>query len=87
MDIEGSIEDYNQAINLNPNYMEAYTNRAFQKINALTRNGNISPTREQTVSACKDFEKAMELGDVKYDLYEIHCTEMIERISKSKKKK
>ena len=81
-DIEGSIEDYNQAIKYKPDYKEAYTNRAYQKINALTTNGNVFTSKEETKSACEDFEKAMELGDKRYELYDIYCTDMINSLKK-----
>ena len=74
MDVAGSIKDYDKAIELNPNYMEAYANRGVAKINLLTSKGNIQPTKEQTSDACADLKKAKQLGDNTVDdMIFIHC--------------
>jgi antitoxin component YwqK of YwqJK toxin-antitoxin module len=62
-DFEGAIKDYDKALELNPEYMEAYGNRGNAKINMYTSKGNLSPTPEQTESACEDFHKSVSLGD------------------------
>lgn len=67
LDFEKAISDYDRAIELNPNYMEAYANRGNAKINTHTSKGNLEPTNEQTISACEDFYKALELGDKTID--------------------
>ncbi|MFT6717039.1 MAG: tetratricopeptide (TPR) repeat protein [Saprospiraceae bacterium] len=80
LEFEGSITDYDLAIKYRPNYMKAFTNRAYSKINLLTTGGNIFPSQEETKSACEDFEKGMELGDQQYDLYDVHCTDLVKRV-------
>jgi tetratricopeptide (TPR) repeat protein len=82
-EFEGAIIDYDKAIELKPEYMEAYGNRGNAKINMFRTKGNISPTPEQTESACEDFHKAISLGDKSIgtvDMIYIHC-------KKNKKKK
>lgn len=75
-DFEGAIKDYDKAIELDPAYMKAYGNRGNAKINMLTSKGNLNPTPDQTESACKDFHKAVSLGDktaTTEDMIYIHC--------------
>ena len=44
-----------------------------QKINLLTGNGNLQPSKKETKSACKDL-KARELGDIVVDdLIYVYC--------------
>ena len=74
MDVAGSIKDYDKAIEINPNYMEAYANRGVAKINMLTTKGNIQPTKEQTSDGCADLKKAKQLGDKTVDdMIFIYC--------------
>ena len=74
MDSQGSIKDYDKAIELNPDYKEAYANRGVAKINLLTTGGNIKPTKEQTKDACADLQKAKKLGDNTVDdMIFIYC--------------
>ncbi len=47
-----AIEDFNQALLLNPNYVDAYMNRGIAYVNL-----------NQLENACTDFQKACELGD------------------------
>jgi len=69
-----SIIDYSKAIELNSNYYQAYANRGTAKINLLTGRGNIKPSRKKTQDACKDLERAKELGDTSIeDLIFIYC--------------
>uniref|UniRef100_UPI00404A1306 tetratricopeptide repeat protein n=1 Tax=Flavobacterium sp. TaxID=239 RepID=UPI00404A1306 len=71
---EQSIIDYSKAIELNPNYVESFANRGTAKINLLTGNGNIQPSKKETKSACEDLEKAKELGDKSVDdLIYVYC--------------
>lgn len=71
---EQSIKDYSKAIEIKPNYMEAIANRGTAKINLLTTNGNLQPSKKETKSACKDFKKAKELGDNAVDdMIYIYC--------------
>jgi len=51
-DYSGAISDYNKAIEINPDYAEAYSNRGIAKINL-----------GQKDSGCLDLSKAGELGD------------------------
>lgn len=84
-DFEGAIKDYDKVIEINPQYMEAYGNRGNAKINIYTSKGDLSPTPEQTMSACEDFHKAIELGDNSIgtkDMISLYCKK-----NKSKKKK
>lgn len=76
LDFEGAILDFDKAIELDSYFAEAYANRGNAKINILTTKGNISPTKEQTESACEDFYKAAELGDKSVgveDLIYLYC--------------
>ena len=69
-----SIKDYDQAILLDSTYKEAYANRGVAKINLLTKNGNIQPTKAQTADACADLKKAKQLGDNTVDdMIFAHC--------------
>ncbi len=87
-DFQGAIEDYSQAIKLNSDCKEAYTNRGFTRINALTTNGVIQPSAEQTQSACEDFLKARELGDsTGEDMIYVYCSKQDKKSEKPKKKK
>ena len=62
-DYKGAIQDYNKAIELNPNYVLAYNNRGISKI-ALG----------QKVSGCLDLSKAGELGAIQaYDMIKQFC--------------
>ena len=71
---EESIKDYDEAIELNPNYYQALANRGTTKINLLTGNGNLQPSKKETRSACKDLKKAKELGDNSVDdLIYVYC--------------
>jgi hypothetical protein len=45
MDPAGSIKDYDKAIQLDPDYSEAYANRGVAKINLLRKNGSIQGSR------------------------------------------
>ena len=51
-DYKGAIEDYTKAIEINPNYSNAYKNRGASKENL----GDLS-------GACADWRKAANLGD------------------------
>ena len=51
-DSKGAIEDYSKAIELNPNYVEAYANRGCAKEELGDKEGAIS-----------DWQKAADLGD------------------------
>nr|WP_298794336.1 tetratricopeptide repeat protein [uncultured Allomuricauda sp.] len=71
---EQSIQDYDKAIGLNPNYFQAIANRGTAKINVLTGNGNLQPSKKETKSACKDLKRAKELGDHSVDdLIYVYC--------------
>ncbi len=71
---EISIQDYDKAIEINPNYVQAIANRGTTKINLLTGNGNLQPSKKETRSACKDLKKAKKLGDNTVDdLIFIYC--------------
>jgi len=71
---EQSIIDYSIAIELFPNYFQAYANRGTAKINLLTGDGNIQPSKKETKNACKDLSKASKLGDSSVeDLIYIYC--------------
>lgn len=49
---QGAISDYNKAIELNPNYADAYNNRSIAKESIGDLNG-----------ACEDARKAISLGN------------------------
>ncbi len=51
---QGAISDYNKAIELNPNYADAYNNRSIAKESIGDLNG-----------ACEDARKAISLGIVR----------------------
>ena len=71
---EQSIADYDKAIEIKPNYVQAIANRGTTKINLLTGNGNLQPTKKETKNACKDLRKAKELGDnTVEDLIYVYC--------------
>jgi tetratricopeptide (TPR) repeat protein len=57
-DIDGAIEDYTQAINLNPSLAEAFGNRG----NAMFKNGDLD-------GALKDYEEALRLKPDDADVY------------------
>jgi len=59
-DLRGAIRDYTMAIKLNPQYIEAYSNRGLIKDILLDYEGSIA-----------DYNKALELTSKKYDLEEI----------------
>jgi tetratricopeptide (TPR) repeat protein len=83
LDFEGAIKDYDKAIELNPDYMEAYGNRGNAKINMYTSKGKLNLTPEQTESACEDFHKATELGDISIgteDMIYLYCKKNKKRI-------
>jgi tetratricopeptide (TPR) repeat protein len=67
MDIKGSIADYDMAIKYNPNYMEAYTNRGYQKINALPVDAKVGKKNLCLEDPCADFKKAKAMGDSAVD--------------------
>ena len=61
---QGAISDYDKAIVINPMYANAYCNRGISKIFLGDKN-----------SACLDFKKASELGDIKaYELFKEYST-------------
>ncbi|MEL0457256.1 tetratricopeptide repeat protein [Flavobacteriaceae bacterium SZ-1-7] len=71
---ERSIKDYDNAIKIKPNYVQAIANRGTAKINLFTGNGNLQPSKKETKSACKDLKKAKELGDNAVDdLIYVYC--------------
>lgn len=73
-EFDAAITDYGKAIDLKPDYYQAYANRGTAKINLLTGNGNIQPKKRQTKSACKDLRRAKELGDTAVDdLLFVYC--------------
>tara|TARA_B100000768_G_C10918627_1_gene224671 strand:+ start:204 stop:422 length:219 start_codon:yes stop_codon:yes gene_type:complete len=61
-DYKGAIEDYNKAIEINPNYTYAYYNRGFAKYYLKDYNG-----------ACQDGRKAKSLGYDASQLIELAC--------------
>lgn len=62
-DYQGAIQDYNEAIEINPKYAEAYYNRGVAKYNFGDNNG-----------ACLDWSKAGELGySQAYDAIKKFC--------------
>jgi tetratricopeptide (TPR) repeat protein len=67
MDIEGSISDYDMAIKYNPNYMEAYANRGFQKVNAIPLKDKMAKGIKCLKKPCSDLLRAKELGDTTVD--------------------
>lgn len=69
-----SIADYDKAIEIKPKYVQAIANRGTAKINLLTTNGNLQPSKKETESACKDLKKAKWLGDTSVeDLIFVYC--------------
>lgn len=73
-DITGAIEDYDLVLELNPQIKEVYANRGVLKINLLTANGNLKPSKKEAKSACSDLNKAWEMGDETVgDMIEIYC--------------
>ena len=57
-----------------PESYKAYANRGIAKINQLTTNGNLQPSRKETKSACKDLRKAQSMGDSTVgDMIFIYC--------------
>ena len=62
-DIQGAIEDYNKAIEINPKYAEAFYNRGIAKFTIGDKEG-----------ACSDWRKAGELGVIEsYEMIKKHC--------------
>ena len=62
-DYQGAIADYTKAIELNPNYADAYANRGIAKYNLNDMKG-----------CCSDFRKAISLGSTKnVDWVEKNC--------------
>ena len=62
-DFKGALEDYNIAIELKPNYSDAYHNRGIVKLELGDKNG-----------ACLDWSKAGELGQSKsYEMIKKYC--------------
>jgi len=75
-----SIKDYSKAIEIKSNYFQAYANRGTAKMNLLTGNGNLQPSKKETKSACKDLKKAKELGDNSVDdLIFIYCDREVKK--------
>jgi len=71
---EQSILDYGKAIEIKPNYVQAISNRGTAKINLLTGNGNLQPSKKEAKDACYDLKKAREFGDDSVDdLIFIYC--------------
>ncbi|MDC8003904.1 hypothetical protein POV27_07560 [Aureisphaera galaxeae] len=69
-----SISDYDKAIEIKPNYVQAIANRGTAKINLLTGSGNLQPTKKETKDACRDLKKAKEFGDSSVDdLIFVYC--------------
>ncbi|MGQ0739802.1 MAG: tetratricopeptide repeat protein, partial [Bacteroidota bacterium] len=76
MEIKGSIADFDLAIKYNPNYMEAYTNRGFQKINALPVSEKVGLKVKCLQDPCADFKKAKALGDTAADdMLFLYCSD------------
>lgn len=72
MQSEKAIQDYDEIVKLDPSIREVYANRGTEKINLYNRQG----TKDSKLmkSACKDLNKAKELGDNTVDdLLYIHC--------------
>ena len=85
---EKAIEAYSRAIELNPKYKEAYTNRGLCKINQLSRQGNPVPAKEECVSACEDFWEAKNLGDKTVDdMIYVYCEPRDNSRKKRKRKR
>ncbi len=61
-DYQGALTDYNKAIALNPKYAEAYSHR-----------GNVFEKLHQQDNACKDFQKAHDLGEPNLEDKLIKC--------------
>ena len=73
-EFEKSIDDYTRIINLYPEAYQAYANRGIAKINQLTANGNLQPSKKETKNACKDLRKAQAMGDSTVgDMIFIYC--------------
>ena len=77
MNHKKEIKDYSKALKLNPNYVQAITNRGVAKINLLTTKGILKPSKKETKSACKDLKKAFKLGDKlnTEDLIFVYCND------------
>lgn len=55
-------------------YVQVLAYRGTGKINLLTGNGNLQPSKRETKAACKDLNKANELGDNSVDhLIYVYC--------------
>lgn len=77
---EQSIIDYTKAIELKSDYVECIANRGTAKINLLTGNGNLQPSKKETKSACEDLKKAKELGDNEIDdLIYVYCDRKVKK--------
>ena len=62
-DFRGAIADFNKAIELNPNYAEAYSSRGLSKLSL-----------HQKDEGCMDLSKAGELGYYEaYDMIKKYC--------------
>jgi tetratricopeptide (TPR) repeat protein len=73
---EEAIEDFSAVIRLDPQNKDAYANRGFSRINLLTRDGLIKPSRDEAVEACEDFKQAKALGDTSVDrMIYFYCPE------------
>ena len=73
-DIEGSIEDYTRALELDPYFTDAYINRGTAKMNMLNYSAQLPDfvTRE---SVCRDLTMARNLGNVSADkMYVEYCS-------------
>jgi tetratricopeptide (TPR) repeat protein len=91
-DADGALNDYNKAIEMNPNYYKAYNNRAIIKTteykkdaealkdfnkaieinpeyaDAYLGRGTLQYNLKNTEEACKDWEKALSLGNTQASL-------------------
>lgn len=62
-DKQEAVKDYNKAIELNPNDVDAYNNRGILKYEIGNQSG-----------ACEDWSKAGELGEMRaYELIKEYC--------------